>query len=60
MPFALNLIYPAALVIFSPLLFYRWLRIGEIPRRLGRETARKGTVADRGTTMLVVPCGQCG
>ena len=29
MPFALNLIYAAALVIFSPLLFYRWLRSGK-------------------------------
>src|SRR5271154_6802243 len=29
MPFALNLIYAAALVVFSPLLFYRWLRSGK-------------------------------
>jgi 3-deoxy-D-manno-octulosonic-acid transferase len=47
MPFALNLIYSAALVIFSPLLFYRWLRagkyregwaeklLGKAPRRIG-------------------------
>jgi len=29
MPFALNVIYSAALVIFSPLLFYRWIRAGK-------------------------------
>jgi 3-deoxy-D-manno-octulosonic-acid transferase len=29
MPFALDLIYSLALVIFSPLLFYRWLRAGK-------------------------------
>jgi 3-deoxy-D-manno-octulosonic-acid transferase len=29
MPFALNVIYSAALVILSPLLFYRWLRAGK-------------------------------
>jgi 3-deoxy-D-manno-octulosonic-acid transferase len=29
MPFALNLIYSAALVLFSPVLFYRWLRAGK-------------------------------
>jgi 3-deoxy-D-manno-octulosonic-acid transferase len=29
MPFALNVIYAAALVIFSPLLFYRWFRTGK-------------------------------
>ena len=29
MPFALNLIYSAALLVFSPLLFYRWLRAGK-------------------------------
>ena len=29
MPFALNLIYAAALVICSPVLFYRWLRNGK-------------------------------
>ncbi|MFI5458636.1 MAG: 3-deoxy-D-manno-octulosonic acid transferase [Isosphaerales bacterium] len=29
MPFALNVIYSAALVIFSPWLFYRWFRAGK-------------------------------
>jgi len=29
MPFALNVIYSAALVIFSPWLFYRWIRAGK-------------------------------
>ena len=29
MPFALNVIYSAALVIFSPLLLYRWIRAGK-------------------------------
>ena len=29
MPFALNLIYSAALLLFSPILFYRWLRAGK-------------------------------
>jgi 3-deoxy-D-manno-octulosonic-acid transferase len=47
MPFALNVIYCAALVIFSPLLLYRWFRagkyregwsekfLGKAPRRIG-------------------------
>ena len=29
MPFVLNVIYSAALVFFSPLLFYRWIRAGK-------------------------------
>ena len=29
MPFALNVIYSAALVFLSPLLFYRWIRAGK-------------------------------
>ncbi len=29
MPFVLNLLYSTALVVFSPLLFYRWLRAGK-------------------------------
>jgi 3-deoxy-D-manno-octulosonic-acid transferase len=29
MPFALNVLYSAALVIFSPLLLYRWIRAGK-------------------------------
>jgi 3-deoxy-D-manno-octulosonic-acid transferase len=47
MPFALNLIYSAALVIFSPLLFYRWLRTGKYregwsERFLGKAPVRIG------------------
>jgi 3-deoxy-D-manno-octulosonic-acid transferase len=47
MPFALNVIYSAALVIFSPLLFYRWLRAGKYregwsERFLGRAPLRIG------------------
>ena len=47
MPFALNLIYSAALVIFSPLLFYRWLRSGKyregwIEKLLGKAPLRIG------------------
>jgi len=47
MPFALNLIYSAALVIFSPLLFYRWLRAGKyregwVEKLLGKAPLRIG------------------
>ncbi len=47
MPFALNLIYAAALVIFSPLLFYRWLRSGKyregwVEKLLGKAPLRIG------------------
>jgi 3-deoxy-D-manno-octulosonic-acid transferase len=47
MPFALNVIYSAALVIFSPLLFFRWLRAGKYregwsERFLGKAPLRIG------------------
>jgi 3-deoxy-D-manno-octulosonic-acid transferase len=47
MPFALNLIYAAVLVIFSPLLFYRWLRDGKyregwVEKLLGKAPLRIG------------------
>ena len=47
MPFALNLIYSAALVIFSPVLVYRWLRAGKyregwIEKLLGKAPLRIG------------------
>ncbi len=47
MPFALNLIYAAALVVFSPLLFYRWLRDGKyregwVEKLLGKAPLRIG------------------
>ena len=41
MPFALNLIYSAALVIFSPLLFYRWLRAGKYREGWGEKLLGK-------------------
>ena len=47
MPFALNLIYAAALGLFSPLLFYRWLRDGKyregwVEKLLGKAPLRIG------------------
>ena len=47
MPFALNLIYAIALVIFSPWLCYRWLRAGKyregwVEKLLGKAPLRIG------------------
>ena len=47
MPFALNLIYAAALVVFSPLICYRWLRAGKyregwVEKLLGKAPLRIG------------------
>ncbi len=47
MPFALNLIYAAVIVICSPLLFYRWLREGKyregwVEKLLGKAPLRIG------------------
>ena len=54
MPFALNLIYAVALVIFSPLALLPMAASGQVPRGLGREAAGQGTVADRRTALPLV------
>jgi 3-deoxy-D-manno-octulosonic-acid transferase len=41
MPFALNLIYSAAIVVFSPVLFYRWLRAGKYREGWGEKLLGK-------------------
>ena len=70
MPFALNLIYSAALVIFSPLLFYRWLRAGKyregwVEKLLGKAPLRIGDhpclwfhAVSVGEVLLLRPLGQ--
>jgi 3-deoxy-D-manno-octulosonic-acid transferase len=67
MPFALNLIYSAALVIFSPLLFYRWLRagkyregwaeklLGKAPLRIGDEPCLWFHAVSVGEVLLLRP-----
>jgi 3-deoxy-D-manno-octulosonic-acid transferase len=67
MPFALNLIYSAALVIFSPLLFYRWLRsgkyrdgwaeklFGKAPLRIGDEPCLWFHAVSVGEVLLLRP-----
>jgi 3-deoxy-D-manno-octulosonic-acid transferase len=67
MPFALNLIYSAVLVIFSPLLFYRWLRsgkyregwgeklLGKSPRRFGEHPCLWFHAVSVGEVLLLRP-----
>jgi 3-deoxy-D-manno-octulosonic-acid transferase len=67
MPFALNLIYSAALFIFSPLLFYRWLRagkyrdgwaeklLGKAPLRIGDEPCLWFHAVSVGEVLLLRP-----
>ena len=66
----LNLIYAAALVIFSPLLFYRWLRsgkyregwveklLGKAPLRIGEEPCLWFHAVSVGEVLLLRPLVQ--
>ncbi len=70
MPFALNLIYAAALVVFSPLLFYRWLRdgkyregwaeklLGKAPLRIGEDPCLWFHAVSVGEVLLLRPLVQ--
>ena len=60
MPFALNVIYSAALVIFSPLLFYRWIRAGKYREGWSEKFLGQGPVAHRRPALPLVSRGQRG
>jgi 3-deoxy-D-manno-octulosonic-acid transferase len=67
MPFALNLLYAAALVIFSPLLLYRWIRegkyregwkekfLGDAPLRIGAHPCLWFHAVSVGEVLLIRP-----
>ena len=48
MPFALNVIYSTALVIFSPLLLYRWIRAGKYREGWGEKFQARPRCASAG------------
>jgi 3-deoxy-D-manno-octulosonic-acid transferase len=70
MPFVLNLLYAAALIIFSPLLFYRWLRdgkyregwaeklLGKAPLRIGEDPCLWFHSVSVGEVLLLRPLVQ--
>jgi 3-deoxy-D-manno-octulosonic-acid transferase len=67
MPFALNVIYTAMLVVFSPVLFYRWLRagkyrdgwdekfLGQAPLRIGAQPCLWFHAVSVGEVLLLRP-----
>ena len=60
MPCLLNLIYATLLAACSPLLLYRSLRTGRVPRGLGREVPGPGPAPDRRPALRLVPRRQRG
>ena len=60
MPFVLNVIYSAALVFFSPLLFYRWLRAGKYREGWSEKFLGKAPAADRRPAVPLVSRGERG